>query len=154
MGFGDIERYNPASLISTPNLNALCDEGMKFTDAHTNSSVCTPTRYGLMTGRYCWRTRLKKHVLSGYSDHLIDPFRSTVASLAKSKGYNTAVIGKWHLGVDFNWQGDTIPNKIIYIINHFFSFLYGPPTSFTKYIDVLFIRSEGTHRHAAIITLS
>lgn len=80
---------------------------MKFTDAHTNSSVCTPTRYGLVTGRYAWRTRLKRGVLSGYSDHLIDTSRTTIASLLKQKGYYTAVIGKWHLGVDYQWVTGT-----------------------------------------------
>jgi len=112
MGYGDIQAYNPESKITTPNLNSLAQEGMRFTDAHTNSAVCTPTRYGLMTGRYAWRTRLKRGVLSGYSDHLIDSSRTTIASLLKQKGYNTAVIGKWHLGVDFPWVKDETPEKV------------------------------------------
>jgi arylsulfatase A-like enzyme len=118
MGYGDIEAYNSESGISTPNLNSLCQEGMIFTDAHTNSAVCTPTRYGLLTGRYAWRTRLKNGVLSGYSNHLIDTSRATIASLAKSKGYSTAVIGKWHLGVDFPWQQEDKPkevNRLMYV---------------------------------------
>ena len=73
MGYGDIEAYNPDSHISTPNLNNLAEDGMRFTDAHTNSAVCSPTRYGLLTGRYAWRTRLKNGVLSGYSNHLHFP---------------------------------------------------------------------------------
>lgn len=112
MGYGDIQAYNPESEIATPNLNSLADEGMIFTDAHTNSAVCTPTRYGLITGRYAWRTRLKKHVLSGYSDHLIDTHRTTIASMAKKKGYHTAVIGKWHLGLDYPWVAGEAPEGV------------------------------------------
>ncbi len=109
MGYGDIEAYNPGSKIPTPNLNTLAEEGMMFTDAHTNSAVCTPTRYGILTGRYAWRTRLKKGVLGGYSAHLIAPGRMTIASLLKQKGYNTGVVGKWHLGVDFPWLSGIAP---------------------------------------------
>ena len=118
MGFGDIQAYNSNSNIPTPNLNGICEQGMMFTDAHTNSAVCTPTRYGLLTGRYAWRTRLKGWVLSGYSDHLIDTARSTIASLAKSKGYYTGVIGKWHLGLDLNWNEGSQPtqaDRLLYI---------------------------------------
>ncbi|WP_109831744.1 sulfatase family protein [Reichenbachiella versicolor] len=119
MGYGDIQYYNKESKISTPNLNQLCEEGMMFTDAHTNSAVCTPTRYGLLTGRYAWRTRLKRGVLSGYSDHLIESSTMTIASLLKSKGYNTAVIGKWHLGQDLPWtqQVPAKANSLNYISN-------------------------------------
>ncbi len=112
MGYGDIEAYNPSSGIPTPNLNRLAEEGIIFTDAHTNSSVCTPTRYGLLTGRYAWRTRLKSGVLSGYSNHLIDSGQVTIARLLKQNGYHTAVIGKWHLGVDFPWLNDQEPEDI------------------------------------------
>ncbi len=109
MGFGDVQAYNPESKIATPNINSLAEEGMKFMDAHTNSAVCTPTRYGLVTGRYAWRTRMKRGVLSGYSSHLIDTGRTTIASLVKQKGYSTAVIGKWHLGVDYPWITSAAP---------------------------------------------
>ena len=112
MGYGDVESFNPASDIPTPNINLLAAEGMKFTDAHTNSSVCTPTRYGLLTGRYAWRTRLKNGVLSGYSDHLIDTNRLTIASLLKQKGYQTAAIGKWHLGLDYPWINGVAPEGV------------------------------------------
>ena len=112
MGYGDIQAYNPASPIATPNLNQLAAAGMRFTDAHSGSSVCTPTRYGLMTGNYAWRTRLKSGVLSGYSPHLIEPSQLTVASLLKAQGYTTGVVGKWHLGVDFPWTTDTLPEGI------------------------------------------
>lgn len=118
MGFGDIQVYNNNSKIPTPNLNTLGEQGLVFTDAHSNSAVCTPTRYGLLTGRYAWRTRLKAWVLSGYSNHLIDTATPTIASLAKSKGYHTSVIGKWHLGLDHNWKDGQQPkeaNQLMYI---------------------------------------
>ena len=96
LGYGDTSCYNPDSKIVTPYIDRLAKEGMRFTDAHTPSAVCTPTRYGIMTGRYCWRTRLKAWVLNGSSPALIKPGRETIGSLAKRKGYNTACIGKWH----------------------------------------------------------
>jgi len=99
LGYGDIERYNSASQIATPNLNRIADEGMRFTDAHSPSAVCTPTRYGLLTGRYAWRTRLKQGVLQGYSPNLIDTTRLTLPKLFKAHGYATGGIGKWHLGL-------------------------------------------------------
>ena len=101
MGYGDVGCFNEKSKIATPNIDRLAAEGMRFTDAHTNSSVCTPTRYGILTGRYAWRTHLKGGVLNGHSPHLIDPKRETVASLLKGQGYATACIGKWHLGMDW-----------------------------------------------------
>lgn len=102
MGVGDVSGLNPNSKIPTPNIDRMIAEGMTFTDAHTSSSVCTPSRYGIMTGRYCWRSRLKGRVLSGYSPSLIPLKRETVASMLKKQGYNTAMIGKWHLGM--TWQ--------------------------------------------------
>ena len=100
MGYGDIQALNPQSRIPTPHLNKLAEEGMVFTDAHSGAAVCTPTRYGVVTGRYCWRSRLKRGVLNGYSPHLIDTRRLTVADVMKRSGYHTACIGKWHLGMD------------------------------------------------------
>ena len=105
LGIGDVGCYNPASKIKTPNLDRLAAQGMRFTDAHSPSSVCTPTRYGLLTGRYAWRTRLQKGVLFGLSAPLIVRDRPTVASLLKAKGYRTACFGKWHLGL--GWAGQT-----------------------------------------------
>lgn len=99
LGSGDPSCYNPDSKIPTPNIDRLAAEGMRFTDVHTPSSVCTPTRYGLLTGRYCWRTRLKSGVLNGYSPTLIEPGRMTIASLLKQQGYRTGCVGKWHLGL-------------------------------------------------------
>ncbi|MCH8823630.1 MAG: arylsulfatase [Planctomycetes bacterium] len=102
LGYGDPLCYNPDSKIPTPNLDRLAAQGMRFTDAHSGSAVCTPTRYGILTGRYAWRTRLKRGVLWGVSPHLIDPKRTTVASFLRSHGYYTACIGKWHLGMDWS----------------------------------------------------
>ncbi len=99
MGYGDPRSYNPDSKIPTPHMDRLAAEGMRFTDAHSPSGVCTPTRYGLLTGQYSWRTQLKKGVLLGYSPSLIDTNRTTVASLLKQHGYATGGVGKWHLGL-------------------------------------------------------
>lgn len=102
MGYGDPGCYNPESRIPTPNMDLLSEQGIRFTDAHSAASVCTPSRYGLLTGRYCWRSRLKKSVLwSGYDEPLIPLNRETLASMLKKNGYTTAVIGKWHLGMNF-----------------------------------------------------
>ncbi|MCA9127369.1 MAG: arylsulfatase [Planctomycetales bacterium] len=100
-GYGDVTALNPDSKIPTPNIDRIAVEGMKFLDGHSSSSVCTPTRYSILTGRYHWRTRLQKGVLGGFSKPLISPGRLTVASLLKRKGYETACIGKWHLGWDW-----------------------------------------------------
>ncbi len=102
MGYGDVGCLNREGKIPTPNMDRLGREGMIFTDAHSSSAVCTPTRYGLLTGRYNWRTRLKSGVLGGYSQPLIKEGRETVASLLKRHGYETACVGKWHLGL--GWQ--------------------------------------------------
>ncbi len=101
LGYGDVSSYNENSKITTTNIDKLASEGVLFTDAHTSSAVCTPTRYGILTGRYNWRSKLKKHVLQGYSKALIPKDRTTIAGLLKSNGYNTAAIGKWHLGWDW-----------------------------------------------------
>jgi arylsulfatase A-like enzyme len=102
LGYGDVQRFNPAGKIPTPNIDALANAGMMFTDAHSPSAVCSPTRYGLVTGRYAWRSKLKSGVLGGLSPRLIEPGRITIAQLLKDHGYHTACIGKWHLGMD--WQ--------------------------------------------------
>jgi arylsulfatase A-like enzyme len=101
MGYGDISKLNPEGKIKTPNLDQLADEGMIFTDAHTSSSVCTPTRYVILTGRYNWRSKLKNGVLTGKSKALIHSSRKTVASMLNDQGYQTGFIGKWHLGWDW-----------------------------------------------------
>jgi arylsulfatase A-like enzyme len=101
LGYGDVKCLNPDGKIATPNLDRLAASGMAFTDAHSASAVCTPTRYGLLTGRYCWRTKLQSGVLGGLSPRLIEPNRATVASLLRSAGYATGCVGKWHLGMDW-----------------------------------------------------
>jgi arylsulfatase A len=101
MGLGDLSATNPNCKIKTPHLQRMADEGLTFLDAHTPSAVCTPTRYGLMTGRYNWRSRLAQGVLSGTSEHLIPADRPTVGHLMRAAGYHTAMIGKWHLGWDW-----------------------------------------------------
>ncbi len=101
LGFGDPTCYNTLSKIPTPSMDRLAREGIRFTDAHTPSAVCTPTRYGLLTGRYCWRSRLKSGVLGGYSPALIEKDRLTIASMLKRHGYQTGCVGKWHLGLDW-----------------------------------------------------
>jgi arylsulfatase A-like enzyme len=99
LGWGDIDAYNRYSKIPTPNGNLIAREGRRFNDMHGSSAVCSPSRYSILTGRYCWRTTLKKGVLNGDSPNLIEPGRMTVASLLKSEGYYTAGVGKWHLGL-------------------------------------------------------
>jgi len=101
MGFGDLACQNPESKIPTPHLDRLAQEGIRFTDAHSPCAVCTPTRYGILTGRYAWRTRLKQGVLWCWDPPLIDKDRLTVGKLFQSYGYDTACIGKWHLGWDW-----------------------------------------------------
>lgn len=101
LGYGDVSCYNPDGKIKTPNIDRLAGEGMRFTDAHSPSSVCTPTRYALLTGQYPWRSRLPQGVLRGYGRALIPSNRQTVARLLHEQGYHTAAIGKWHLGLDW-----------------------------------------------------
>ncbi len=98
LGYGDVGCYNPESKIPTPNLDRLAKEGMRFTDAHSPSAVCTPTRYALLTGRYAWRTRLQRNVIGPFAPPLITAGRWTVPSMLREQGYATACIGKWHLG--------------------------------------------------------
>ncbi|MBN1985859.1 MAG: arylsulfatase [Prolixibacteraceae bacterium] len=107
LGYGDISALNPDSKIKTPNIDKLASEGMFFSDAHSNSSVCTPTRYGILTGQYAWRSRMKSGVLLGYSPTLIEETTPTVAQFLRTNGYTTACIGKWHLGIDFKLKDGT-----------------------------------------------
>ena len=99
LGYGDVQSYNPdRGKIPTPHMDRLSREGMRFTDAHSSSGVCSPSRYTLLTGRYHWRTRLQRGIVSLWGPPVIPPDRLTIASLAKKAGYSTACIGKWHLG--------------------------------------------------------
>lgn len=106
-GIGDVSCLNPDAKFKTPNLDRLATEGIRFTNGHSSDTVCTPSRYGLLTGRYCWRTRRKAGVLGAESKCLITPDRVTLASFLKSNGYATAMIGKWHLGMDFPGEKDS-----------------------------------------------
>lgn len=112
MGWGDPQCYQAASKIPTPAIDRLAAEGMRFTDAHTPSAVCTPTRYTLLTGRYCWRTRLKSHVLDGFDPPLIGSNEDTLATMLRRAGYRTHCVGKWHLGMQWTTNGDEpVPDR-------------------------------------------
>lgn len=128
-GIGDAGAYNPCSAIPTPNIDRLAREGMRFTGMHSSSAVCTPSRYSILTGRYCWRTRLKKGVLDGTGTNLIELGRLTLPRLLRTAGYHTAGVGKWHLGLgsgeaaDYHKPLRPGPNE------HGFDYYYGIPSS-------------------------
>ena len=111
--------------LKTPNLDRLANEGRRFTQAYAPGSVCSPTRYGLMTGRYYWRTSVKDgKVLPGNSPLHIETNRLTLASLCKSQGYRTAAFGKWHLGMTtervMDWSKPLKPGPLQIGFDHFF----------------------------------
>ncbi|MEA3287479.1 MAG: arylsulfatase [Candidatus Marinimicrobia bacterium] len=107
MGYGDPQCYMPDSKIPTPNIDRLASTGIRFTDAHSPSSVCSPTRYAILTGRYAWRTRLKRGVLGPYNSPLIESDRLTIPKMLKQVSYQTACIGKWHLGMQWATNNNT-----------------------------------------------
>ncbi|MGH9666197.1 MAG: sulfatase-like hydrolase/transferase, partial [Bryobacteraceae bacterium] len=129
LGVGDLDCYNPQSGIPTPNANTFAKEAIRFTDMHSPSAVCTPTRYGILTGRYCWRSRLKKGVLWGYSPNLIEDGRMTVPSMLKSQGYYTAGVGKWHLGLGDREKTDYDKPLHPCPTDHGFDYYFGIPAS-------------------------
>ena len=104
MGYGDASCLNPAGKIRTPHIDRLAREGMVFTDAHSSSAVCSPSRYSVLTGRYNWRSTLQKGIVGVYGDPLIAEDRLTVPGLLKRQGYHTACIGKWHLGQGWDFE--------------------------------------------------
>nr|WP_292961092.1 MULTISPECIES: sulfatase-like hydrolase/transferase [unclassified Allomuricauda] len=108
-GYGDVGALNPEAKFETPNIDKIANEGIIFTDGHSSDAVCTPSRYSMLTGRYSWRTSLKKGVLRADGPCLIEKDRMTIASLLKDNGYNTAMVGKWHLQMDF--VGSTGKNR-------------------------------------------
>ena len=107
MGYGDPGCFNQGSKALTPHMDRLARAGRRFTDAHSASSVCSPSRYALLTGRYAWRSRLKLGVLNPWDPALIEPGRLTLPALLKRHGYVTAAFGKWHLG----WTWATVDGK-------------------------------------------
>ena len=112
LGYGDAQCYNPErGKIATPRVDRLASEGMRFTDAHTSSGVCSPTRYALLTGRYHWRSRLQSGIVGYLEEPLIAPDRLTIAGLLKRHGYRTAAVGKWHLG--WEWQLDDAERRML-----------------------------------------
>ncbi len=146
-GYGDASCLNPETKFATPALDRLAAEGMTFTDAHCSDTVCTPSRYGLLTGRYAWRTRLKAAVLGAETPCLIADDRLTIASLLRNHGYQTAMIGKWHLGMQFpgnrndrDWSKPVTDMPL----DKGFEYFYGIPASLNYGILAWF---EG--RHAA-----
>ena len=111
LGYGEISALNvnpDKGKIVTPHVDRLVAEGMTFSDAHTGSAVCTPTRYGLLTGRYAWRTRLQRDVVQGHDDCLIDKETLTIAEMLRENGYATGIVGKWHLNY---YYADPITGK-------------------------------------------
>lgn len=105
MGYGDLSCLNSHSKIRTDHLDRLREEGMAFSDGHSTSAVCTPSRYSILTGRYNWRSTLKSGVSWGYSSALIEKGRLTVPEMMRQEGYRTACFGKWHLGWDWGGAG-------------------------------------------------
>ena len=129
LGWGDLAANNAESQLDMPNAMRLAREGMRFTDMHSPSSVCTPTRYGILTGRYCWRSPLKKGVLNGRSPALIESDRLTVPAMLRAKGYYTGGVGKWHLGLgagkETDYNAPLTPGPLAAGFNYY----YGIPAS-------------------------
>lgn len=149
LGWGDLACYNPDTQVPMPSAAKLATESMRFNDMHSPSAVCTPTRYGILTGRYCWRTRLKSGVLNGYSPNLIDTNRLTVAKLLQQQGYATGCVGKWHLGLgaeektDFSKPLHPSPN------DHGFDYFFGIPASLDMPPYLWVENSKGTELPSA-----
>lgn len=123
MGYGDLKSYNSGSRINTPHLARLAKEGRRFTDAHSPASVCVPTRYGLMTGRYPFRMKTDRR------GPLLEPNRTTLPSVLKNAGYETTMIGKWHLGVEHEKNPKANQQLVGGPFDHGFDFFYGIPAS-------------------------
>ena len=113
LGYGDIACNAADCRIATPRIDALAERGMRFTDAHATSAICSPSRYSILTGRYAWKTQLKRSVLWAWDAPLIEPGQPTVPRLLHDHGYRTACIGKWHLGWDWATKDGTKPNDTL-----------------------------------------
>lgn len=129
MGWGDVGAYNPHSAIPTPNLDRIARQGMRFTDMHASSAVCTPSRYSILTGQYPWRATDKPGAINGYAPSLIKQGRLTVAGLLKKAGYYTAGVGKWHLGLGEERPTDYSKPFHPAPTDHGFDYYYGLPAS-------------------------
>ena len=144
-GFGDASCLNPDAKFQTPNLDRLAAEGIAFTNAHCADTVCTPSRYGVLTGRYCWRTVKRTGVLGAEAKCLIDAGRTTLASMLRDQGYQTAMVGKWHLGMDFPGEKGnrdwTQPVRDM-PLDKGFDYFYGIPASLNYGVLAWF---EGRH---------
>ena len=119
LGYGDVSCLNPSGKIPTPNIDRIAAAGRIFTDAHSSSAVCSPSRYSVLTGRYNWRSRLQRGIVQHYEDPLIAADRETVGSLFQRHGYRTGCIGKWHLGMgwDFDVMPEVLPDRDRYNSN-------------------------------------
>lgn len=126
MGIDSVSAFNDKLGMKTPNIDRLAAEGMSFMDAHSSSAVCSPTRYGLLTGRYNWRSRLKKGIVGKWERPLISQERLTLASMLKMKGYATSMIGKWHLGHHWPKKGGGVTESLSEI--DFSASIKGGPT--------------------------
>ena len=157
MGYGDLACQNAGSKIPTPNLDRLAEQGTRFADAHAPSAVCTPTRYGVLTGRYCWRSRLKRGVLGGAAESLLEPGRLTVAGMLGASGYRTGAIGKWHLGR--NWrlrdpEGQVTAENIDFTqplvdgpTHHGFDYYFGRAEPAWTFIENTTVLAQPTEKH-------
>lgn len=132
MGYGDVSYLNENAGFKTPHLDRMCEEGLHYTDGHSSSAVCTPSRYSILTGRYNFRSALKSHVLMGYDQPLIEAERKTVGSYLQDKGYRTACVGKWHLGLQWTLKDlddresiDFTKPLINTPLDHGFDYYYG-----------------------------
>ena len=132
MGYGDASGLNPEAKFRTPHIDRLAKEGMTFTDGHSSDTVCTPSRYGLLTGRYSWRTTMKRGVMGAEGACLITEGRMTLASFLRDNGYTTGMVGKWHLGMDFpgtkgnrDWTKPTLDMPL----DKGFDYFWGIPAS-------------------------
>ena len=126
MGIDSVSAFNPKLSLETPHLDRLVSEGMSFMDAHSSSAVCTPTRYGLLTGRYNWRSRLKRGIVGKWERPLISEDRLTLPLMLRDQGYSTTMIGKWHLGHNWPKKGGGTTEKLAEI--DFTASIKGGPT--------------------------
>ena len=130
LGYGDVAAFNPDSKNPTPNIDSIAARGIRFTDAHSAGSTCVPSRYGLITGQYLWRNKLRQAGNGGYADCIIEKDRTTIASLLKDNGYRTGCVGKWHLGLGEHGEKTDYTKPITHGPNQIgFDYFFGMPAS-------------------------